>query len=296
MTATIDFRPSRRVPGRFGAGTAVLAATAILCALPAILAAPASAEETSPVVATVDGSPITQADMSETAADLENALQQYAPADHNAVVLDFLVNQKLMAAAAIKDGIDGTPAFERRMALMRERELRDAYFEKAVSESIGEDEIKEAYAKVEAEAAKRFEVRASHILVETKEAAEEIVKELEGGADFAELAKQKSIGPSGKNGGDLGFFGEGDMLPAFFTAAVALEPGQISAPVQTEYGWHVIKVAEKRKASAPALEAVRGEILQLLVRQKFLAVIAELKAAAKIEIIETPQPGKTEAQ
>ena len=294
MTATLDFRPSRRARGRFIAGAAVLAAT--LCTLPAIVAAPASAEETSPVVATIDGSPITEADMSDAAAVLADTLQQYPPADRGPIVLDFLVNQKLMAAAATRDSLQDTPAFAQRMALARERELRDAYFEKAVRNAIGEDEIKEAYAKVEAEAATQFELRASHILVETKEAAEGVVKELEGGADFAELAKQKSIGPSAKNGGDLDFFGRGDMAPAFFAAASALDPGQISEPVQTDFGWHVIKMTEKRKASAPPLEAVREQIVQFLVRQKFIAVITELKAAAKIEITEKPEPDKTQAQ
>lgn len=269
---------------------------AALCALTAIAAAPALSQETNPVVATVDGSPITAADMSATAVDLAAALQNYAPADQGAVVLDFLINQKLMAAAATKDGIQDTPAFAQRMALVRERELRDAYFEKAVSNAVGEEEIKEAYAKVAEQATKREEVHASHILVETKEAAEAIVKELEGGADFAELARQKSIGPSGKDGGDLGFVGENDVAQPFFQAALAVEPGKISEPVQTEFGWHVIKVAEKRSASAPPLEAVRDEIGRFLVRQKFLAVVAELKAAAKIEIVEEPAPDREDPQ
>jgi peptidyl-prolyl cis-trans isomerase C len=293
--------------GRLVGGAAGLAA---LCALTAMLAVPASSEETEAVVATVNGSPITAADMSATAVDLAAALQNYAPAEHGAVVLDFLINQKLMAAAATKDGIQDTPAFAQRMALVRERELRDAYFEKAVSNAVGEEEIKEAYAKVAEQSAKREEVHASHILVETKEAAEAIVKELEGGADFAELAKRKSIGPSGKSGGDLGFVGENDVAQPFFRAAAALEPGKLSEPVQTEFGWHVIKVVGKRPASAPPLEAVRDEIGRFLVRQKFLAIVTELKAAAKIEIVEEPKaeeeapqadaeepaPDKTDAQ
>ena len=294
MTATPDFRPCRRARGRLGVGAAVLAAA--LCAIPANLTAPASAEESSPVVATVNGSPITEADMTATATDLEAALQQYPPNTHDAVVLDYLVNQKLMAAAATKERMQDTPAFAQRMALVRERELRDAYFDKAVRNSIGEEDIKQAYAKVEAQAATRFEVHASHILVETKEAAEAIIKELQGGADFADLAKQKSIGPSGKNGGDLGFFGEGDMAPAFFQTALALEPGQTSEPVQTDFGWHVIKMAEKRTASAPPLETVREQIVEFLVRQKFITVIEELKAGAEIEITKKPEPEGTQAQ
>lgn len=295
MTATLNLRPCRRARGRLGVGAAALVAA--LCAIPAIIAMPAAGEESSPVVATVNGSPITEADMTATASDLEAALQQYPPDAHEAVVLDFLVNQKLMAAAATKDGIQDTPAFAQRMALVRERELRDAYFDKVVRKSIGEDDIKEAYAKVETQAATKVEVHASHILVETKEAAEAIIKNLEGGADFAELAKAKSIGPSGKNGGDLGFFGEGDMVPAFYAAASALEPGQTSEPVQTDFGWHVIKLAEKRNASAPPLEAVREQIVEFLVRQKFIAVIEDLKAAAEIEITKKPeQPDETEAK
>lgn len=294
MTATLDFHPCRRLCGRYFVGAAVLAA--VLSAAPTISAVSASAEETSPVVATVNGSPITEADVSAAAVDLGNALQQYPPDTHQAVILDFLVNQKLMAAAATKEGLQDTPAFAKRMEQVRERELRDAYFEKAVRSSITENDINEAYAKVQEQAAQRDEVHASHILVETKEAAEAIIKELAGGADFAELAKQKSIGPSGKNGGDLGFFGEGDMTPAFFTAAAALEPGQVSEPVQTEYGWHVIKVMEKRKASAPPLDTIHDQIVEFLVRQKFVSVIQELKAGAEIEITAKPEPEKPQAQ
>jgi len=284
MTSATLFRPTWR--------PAVLAAA--MCVLAGV---PAWAQQSSATVATVDGSPITEADVSATSVDLEAALQQYPPESHGEVVLDFLVNQKLMAAAAKKEGIEETPAFAHRMTLVRERELRDAYFETAVRDGIGEEEIKEAYAKIEEQAAQDMEIHARHILVETEDAAKAIIEGLKGGADFAELAKEKSTGPSGPNGGDLGFFGRAGMAPAIYEAALALEPGEISAPVNTEFGWHVVKVEEKRPGTPPPLEQLREQIVEFLVRQKFLELITELKAAAEIDIVGQPQQdGEGQAQ
>ena len=146
--------------------------------------------------------------------------------------------------------------------------------------------LQEAYAARYAEAEPTTEFNASHILVETEEKARELIAELEGGADFATLAQEHSTGPSGPNGGALGWFGPGMMVPEFEAAVVALEAGQISPPVQTQFGWHVVKLNETRLAEAPPLEEVREEIAAELQRAAVEARIAEVVEAAEIERLE----------
>ena len=132
------------------------------------------------------------------------------------------------------------------------------------------------------------QVRARHILVDTKEEAEKIIEELKGGADFAELAKQ-SKDPSGQNGGDLGFFGAGQMVPEFEKAAFALEPGQFTQePVKSQFGWHVIKVEEKRMSEPPSFAEVEAQLRNYLMRQKFETVLAGLRDKYPVEIVDQP--------
>lgn len=266
-----------------------LSAALVLAAL-SVAGAPGAGAQDKPgneVVATVNGSPITEADIAFTAIDLTQTLGQYSPEQRTRILMDLLINQKLMAEAAQKAGIQDSAEFEQRMGLMRERTLRDFYFNEKVQKTVSEEDVKAAYDKRVAEIGSEEEVRARHILVKTKEEAEAVVKDLEGGADFAKLAGEKSIGPSKANGGDLGYLSKGDVVEPFGNAVMALETGKISEPVETEFGWHVILVEEKRKKSAPPFEAMQGELHQTLLRERFLALINELKKDAKIEVIAT---------
>ncbi|MFC3119132.1 peptidylprolyl isomerase [Jhaorihella thermophila] len=149
-----------------------------------------------------------------------------------------------------------------------------------------EDEIRAAYDAKYGEGFGGQEYNASHILVETKEEAEAIKAELDGGADFAELAKAKSTGPSGPNGGALGWFGEGAMVPEFEAAVKALKVGEVSGPVQTQFGWHIVKLNDSRKAEAPKLEDVRDEILDQIRRDAIQKRVEELTDAAQVERVE----------
>lgn len=268
--------------------TAIVPVLAALAALSLAAAPQAGAQEpSSEVVATVNGSPITEADIAFTALDLAPTLEQYPADQRTRILMDLLINQKLMAEAAQKDGIQDRKEFEQRMGLMRERTLRDFYFNEKVQKAVSNDDIKQAYDKSAAEIGAEDEVRARHILVKTKEEAEAIIKELDGGADFAKLAGEKSIGPSKANGGELGYLSKGDVVEPFGTAVMALETGKISEPVETEFGWHVIRVDDKRKKAAPPFEAMEDEIRQNLLRERFLALINELKEGAKIEVIKS---------
>jgi peptidyl-prolyl cis-trans isomerase C len=277
-------RAAARASGRIMVTVPVLAAFAVM-ALALVPQARAQEEPSSKVVATVNGSPITEADVAFTAIDLAPTLEQYSPEQRTRILMDLLINQKLMAEAAQKDGIQDSKEFMQRMALMRERTLRDFYFNEKVQKSISDEAVKQSYEQQAAEIAAEEEVRARHILVKTKEEAEAIIKEIEGGAEFEKLAGEKSIGPSKANGGDLGYLSKDDVVEPFGTAVMALETGKISEPVQTEFGWHVIRVDDKRKKSAPPFEAMEGEIRQGLLRERFLALVNELKEGAKIDVV-----------
>lgn len=237
-------------------------------------------------IATVGGEPITDADVAMAAGDLADTIGQYPDEQKAGILVNFLINQKLMAQAAEKRALQETAEFKERMALLRDRTLRDLYFEQSVRDEVSEEQVRKAYDETAGKVTGEEEVRARHILVETEEAAEAIIEELEGGADFATLAEEKSTGPSGENGGDVGFFGKGDMVAAFAEAAFALEEGAVSEPVETEFGWHVIKLEERRAKSPPPFEQVQQQIVDNLVRTRYFELIEELKQDTEIKIFD----------
>jgi peptidyl-prolyl cis-trans isomerase C len=195
-------------------------------------------------------------------------------------ILDQLVQQ-----TALQQQFEGD--LPPRVDLQLENERRSLTAGEAINrimqEPLDEAEVEAAYEQDYGNAEQAPEFNASHILVETEEAALEVVAEIEGGADFAAVAQEKSTGPSGPNGGQLGWFGTGAMVPEFETAVVALEPGAISAPVQTQFGWHVIKLNETRIQEAPALEDVREEIEMQIRQIRAQAQIEEVTAIAQVD-------------
>lgn len=243
---------------------------------------PAAAQDTptpGTVVATVNGTEITLAHMFALRARLPQQYQQLPAEVLFPGILDQLVQQQLLAdtEAALTLGGQVTVDNERR-AILANQAIR-AVAEGAVSDEALEAAYAEAYASTEP----ATEYNASHILVETEEEALAVIAELDGGADFATLAQERSTGPSGPSGGALGWFGEGAMVEPFEVAVVAMEPGTVSAPVQTQFGWHVIRLNETRLAEAPPLDAVREELAEELRRAAVDTRIAELTEAATIE-------------
>ena len=199
-------------------------------------------------------------------------------------VLDQLIQQELLSQAHEGE-------MSRAAALQLENERRAVLAadvaEDVVNADMTEERLQAAYEAQYAGAEEETEYKAAHILVETEEAAQELVSELEGGANFAELAKERSIGPSGPSGGDLGWFGDGVMVPEFFAAVAALEVGAVSAPVQTQFGWHVIKLNETRVKERPTLDAVRDELTNTLRQEAFDAYIAAREAATDVTRTDT---------
>jgi peptidyl-prolyl cis-trans isomerase C len=254
-------------------------------AAPAAPAAEAPAVTPETVVATVGGEPITEADLSFAAEDLTQELSQMPPEQRKPFLLRVLIDMKVMATAGREAGMGETPLFQQRLKYLEDRALRRAYFAEAIASGVTEEAVRAEYDKFVAEFQPAEEIRASHILVPSEEEARTVKTELDGGADFATLAKEKSIDPGAANGGDLGFFGKGMMVAPFEAAAYALtDVGQVSEPVQSQFGWHVIKLEEKRQSSAPAFEQVAPQLQQQLLMTTFDDTVARLMDGVAIDI------------
>ncbi|WEK04633.1 MAG: peptidylprolyl isomerase [Candidatus Devosia phytovorans] len=282
------------------AGTALAVPTMAQDAAPAAEAPAAEAPAAvSPdtVVATVGGEPITEADLSFAAEDLTQELSQMPPEQRKPFLLRVLIDMKVMAQAGREAGMAETPLFQQRLAYLEDRALRRAYFADAIAASVTEEAVRAEYDKFVAEFQPAEEIRASHILVPTEEEANTVKTELDGGADFATIAKEKSIDPGAANGGDLGFFGKGMMVAPFEAAAFALtDVGQVSAPVQSQFGWHVIKLEEKRQSTAPAFEQVAGQLQQQLLMDTFDTTVEELMAGVTVDIPDAALKTAVDAQ
>jgi peptidyl-prolyl cis-trans isomerase C len=271
------------------------AAAITLAATGAVMAQSAAVGDNTPV-ATVGDLTITASDVAQAEADFSQELAQVPAERRQSILIDVLVDMALLAGAAEAAGFDKEPDFQRRMAFLRTRALRNIYVEKKIVGTITPDQIKAEYDKQSAEFQPQEEISARHILVASKEEAEALVAELDAGKDFAELAKEKSTGPSGPGGGDLGRFSRGRMVPEFEAAAFELEAGSHSAePVQTQFGWHVIKVEGKGESSPPPLAQMEEQLRSVLVRQNFETVMTRLRAETPVEIIGAEKDGAAAA-
>lgn len=232
------------------------------------------------VVATVNGTEITVGHMIVARARLPEQYQDLPDEVLFAGILDQLVQQ-----TALADTFDGTLPPRVELSLENERRSLTAgeVIEQVMSEDIDQAELEAAYQAQYASAEPGQEYNAAHILVETEEEAQALKEELDNGADFAELAREKSTGPTGPSGGALGWFGKGMMVPSFEAAVVELETGEVSDPVQTQFGWHVIKLNETRQTKVPELEDVRDELEAQLRQARVQTRIKELTEAADVE-------------
>ena len=235
-------------------------------------------------VATVNDQTIYLDEVMQVAENLPEQYRRQPLDTYFDQLIDEVVNTRLAATAAKEDGLDKDPLLQRAIAIATNRILAEAYMAVEVREMVTEEEIKDAYDRFVSDADSREEVSARHILVDTEEEAKGLITKLSEGADFAELAKEFSTGPSGPNGGALGYFGRGQMVPDFEVAAFNLEIGTYtSAPVQTQFGWHVILLEDKRTAQPASLEEMREQIGTALSQQALARLIEEMRADATIE-------------
>lgn len=246
----------------------------------------ARAEDT--VYARIDGQPITQTDVAAMTATLGPQLAQLPESARLKAVVDRIVDMRVIAAAAAKDGIEQSPSYKARMEQIRTQLLVSEFVKTQVEAAVTPEMVKARYDKDAAGYEPPEEMHARHILVKTEDEAKAILADLAKGGDFAKIAEEKSQDPgSAKNGGDLGFFAAGDMVPEFEKAAEALKPGEFTkVPVKTQFGWHVIKLEEKRKQPIPSLDQVKDQVRQAVVGELFTQKLEALKKAAKIEVDE----------
>ena len=249
----------------------------------AALAMPAQAEDSvSPetVLATVDGTEITLGHMIALRSGLPEQYAQIPPEALFDGILDQLVQQTLLSQS-----LDGDPSPLARLTVENETRaiLASEAINKLMNGAVTEDAIAAAYADEYLNADPATEYNAAHILVATEDEAKALVEKLNEGEDFAALAREFSTGPSGPNGGDLGWFGDGVMVAPFFEAVTALQPGATSAPVQTDFGWHLIQLKETRSKDRPELDEVRAELADTLRNAAFEAHVETLEKNATIE-------------
>jgi peptidyl-prolyl cis-trans isomerase C len=261
----------------------LLAALAIL-----LLSTPAWAQQPSTdedaVVAVVDGVAVHRSELEEVARGLPEQFRQMPLQALYGILLDRVIDFRLLANEAERLDVADDPAVETALARARADVLRDALVQQRIREETTQDKLRERYEGLkQSEDFAKDEVHARHILTESEEEARAVIVELQGGADFAALAAERSVGPSAEGGGDLGFFRREQMVPEFAEAAFALEPGEITTePVQTQFGWHVIMVLDRRTAE-PTFAESEPQLRQELAREIVTALVADLREDAEIE-------------
>ncbi len=243
-----------------------------------LISAPLAAQDADTVVATVGESEITVGHMIVARQTLPRQYQQLP----DEVLFEGLLDQLIQQNALAQSVANPTPATRLTIENQRTGLLAGEAIGQVGEAAVTDEAIRAAYAERFAEAEPSTEFNASHILVQTEEEARALVEQLGEGADFAELAREHSTGPSGPDGGALGWFSSGMMVPEFEQAVTSLEPGEVSEPVQTQFGWHVVRLNETRLSDAPPLEQVRDEIVQQIREDAVQAHIDSVVEAADV--------------
>ena len=252
---------------------------------PAADAAPGPAPSPDLIIAKVGGDTIRYADLQDAMQTLPDQLRQLPPAMIYPMLLDQLVDRDVIVLAAKKEKLQDDPKVAHAIQRATDMALQNALLTREIQPLLGPDAIQARYTKDYAGKSGDEEVRASHILVATEAEAKDVIAQLKKGADFTEIAKKSSTDPSAKqNNGELGWFKKGDMLPEFSDAAFGLVPGAItSEPVKTRFGFHVIRLEERRAAPPPSIDEVRDQIRQQIIQEGVAKVLADAKQGVPIQ-------------
>jgi peptidyl-prolyl cis-trans isomerase C len=249
---------------------------------------PAAANPNDPAIVRVNGVEIRQSDLTLAEEDLGSELQG-PPEQKREQLISYLSDIVLVSQEADKRKMAEDPDFKRRQALMRNKLLMGALLQAHGKAAATDEEMRKIYEEQVKPMGAEEEVHARHILVETEDEAKAIVEQLKGGADFAALAKEKSKDTgSAEEGGDLGYFVKGRMVPEFAEVAFKMYAGQVSNPVKTQFGWHVIKVEDKRTRPVPEFDQVKPQIESYLARRAQTELVAQLRESAKVERLDKP--------
>lgn len=261
-------------------GVALIVAVSLSYSLPVL-----GAEEDDTVVARVNGLEIRFSDLLLAEEETAQALANVPEDVKFEYLLSLLIDRVIVSSDARTKGLTDDPGVQRRMAYYENKALRDVYWTQLITSRISDEAAKEFYDAQVGAVEPQEEIKARHILVATEEEAQAVIDALDAGGDFEELAKEHSTGPSGAEGGDLGYFTAGTMVAEFNDAAFALQAGEISVPVKTKFGWHVIKVEDRRVQEVPGFELVKDQVIEALAQQEGRTMMDEMRAAAAIEIV-----------
>jgi peptidyl-prolyl cis-trans isomerase C len=266
------------------AGGALLAADQPPAPPTASAPAPSPLPPPNTVVARVDGTELHLSDVEAAQQNLPPQAQKLPLEQIYPMLLERLVDGALITEAGRKEHLEQDPELQVRLKRYEDRLIQEAYLNQAIKAAETESQLKARYQTFAKDKAGREEVHAQHILVKTEDEAKSVIAELDKGGDFGELAKKYSTDPSARSGGDLGYFGHDDMVKEFADAAFALSPGQYSkTPVKTEFGWHVIKIEDRRAGKPPSFEEAREQLSRDLAHEIIDAKLQNLRGAAKIE-------------
>jgi len=248
--------------------------------------APASTSD--PVIARVNGVDITQGDLALAEEDVGSEMQAVSPEAKREQLISYLADIIMVTQAADKKNLADNPDFKRRLAFLRNKLLMGYELQQEAKTAVTDEALHQTYDEAVKSMAGQEEVRARHVLVESEDEAKALLEQLKNGADFATLAKEKSKDPGAAEGGDLGYFTKDQMVPEFADVAFKMYPGQLSNPVKTQFGWHVIKVEDRRTKQPPEFDKVKDQIEAFLARKAQTDFITKLRQSAKVDRLDKP--------
>ncbi len=250
-----------------------------------LMTTPALAADSKDILARMEGKDITRADLDKFMKDLPPQAKVLPPAILEPMALDQLINDQLILNAAKAEDIENSKEFQKREAELKDQLLREVYLSKRVDNKVGDGAVKDEYSKLRRENPDQTEYQARHMLVDSKEEAQGLIKQLDSGADFAKLASKNNKGPEKEKGGELGYFTAKEVVPEFAETVAKMKVGAVTQePVKTQFGWHVIQLENKRKREAPKFEAVKEQLRQQVQQKYVREEIEKLRKNAKVEV------------
>lgn len=267
----------------------VAAAPAFAQTKPATPAVTAPAKAPAGIIAKGNGFTVTEKDLSDAMQDPAIGAEGMPDDQKRSTLIDYLINLKALNQAATAAKVDQSPEFAKKLADLKTQLMVQTYIEQEMKKRVTPEAMQELYNETTKSAKPEPEVRARHILVETEDQAKAVAERLKKGEDFAKIAGEVSKDPGAKeNGGELGFFTKERMVAPFAEAAFKLEPNQISEPVKTDFGWHIIQAEEKRQSPVPSFDSLKEQIEAFLTRQQQQKLIEDLRKQANVERLDQP--------
>ncbi len=283
MTSHFPARPAQ--PARRASPLGAAAATALLL----LTAVPAFAQDADPVIARVNGTEIRQSDITLAEEDLGQQGAQMTPEQKREYLISYVSDILMVAKAAEGKKVGDQADFRRRLAFARNKLLMEAILQSEGKAAVTDKALQATYQEAVKQMGSEQEVRARHILVPSEDEAKAILADLKKGGNFEAIAKEKSKDPgAAAQGGDLGYFTKDQMVPEFAEVAFKLDKGQLSDPVKSQFGWHIIRVEDKRSKQPPAFDAVKEQVETYVVRKAQAEFVTKLRADTKVERLDKP--------